>query len=78
MTPIELERILKDMYENAPKGESTTMIRLFGIKYANELNECGVSMTVIAKNSVGSSYQTEIRKGINLAKYVQLKDSHYS
>ncbi len=31
MNNIELAKKLKDMYNNAPKGDSTTMIRLFGI-----------------------------------------------
>lgn len=62
------------MYDNAPPDDSTTMIRLFGIIYADELNDCGVPMTEIAKNTVGHSYHAEISKGIRLAKYVQLKD----
>jgi len=75
MTPVELELKLKDMYDNASKDESTTMIRLFGIKYASELKACGAPMTEIAKNSVGKSYHAEISKGIRLAKYVQIKSN---
>jgi len=30
---------LDSMYSNALKGDSTTMIRLFGIKYAEELKK---------------------------------------
>jgi len=71
----ELSLILKKMYEDAPKGDSSTMIRLFGIKYAEELRGCGVPMTEIANKSVGSSYHAEISKGVRLAKYVQLKAS---
>ena len=33
MTPDELARTLSDMYHDAPEGEATTMIHLFGIKY---------------------------------------------
>ena len=29
---------LRHMYHNAPKGEQTTFIRLFGIKYADEIS----------------------------------------
>ena len=75
MTASELEAKLKEMYDNASQNESTTMIRLFGIKYANELKNCGVPMTQIAKNSVGNSYHAEISKGIRLAKYVQVKNN---
>ena len=74
MTKQDLSTELKSMYENAQKGDGTTMIRLFGIKYAEELKECGVSMTEIATLSgVGASYHAEISKGIRLAKYVKLK-----
>jgi len=74
MTKQDLSIELRNMYENAQKGDGTTMIRLFGIKYANELKECAASMTEIATLSeVGASYHAEISKGIRLAKYVQLK-----
>jgi len=74
MTPMELSKILKEMYNTAPKGDSTAMIRVFGIKYAKELSNCGVPMTEIAKEAISESYHAEISKGIRLAKYVQLKD----
>lgn len=65
---------LKDMYENASKGEQTTMIRLFGIKYAEELKENSMSLKDIAEKATGySSYGNEINKGIQLAKYVVVK-----
>ncbi len=44
----ELSEKLEDMYNNAPKGDSTTMIRLFGIKYSVELQNCSCSMSEIA------------------------------
>lgn len=75
MTPSELENKLLKMYRDAPEGDSTTMIRLFGIMYANELKVCGVPITEIAKNSVGDSYHAEISKGIRLAQYVELKEN---
>ena len=37
------------------------MIRLFGIKYADEIKNCK------------ASYQAEIGKGVQLVKYVKLK-----
>ena len=74
MTYSELARELKIMYENAPKGESTTFIRLFGIKYYKEINNCGNSVKEIVRLSgIGDSYQAEVNKGIQLAKYVELK-----
>ncbi|MGR3984536.1 MAG: hypothetical protein OD817_04675 [Gammaproteobacteria bacterium] len=78
MTTEELTAKLKHMYEHAPAGESTTMIHLFGVLYADELKGCGAPVTEIAKNSVGPSYATEISKGIRLARYVELKPDHRS
>ena len=37
MTLLELSSSLKDMYENAPETDQSTMIHLFGIKYADEI-----------------------------------------
>jgi len=74
MTSIELAKKLKDMYTNAPKGDSTTMIRLFGIKYANELKDCTSSMSDIAELAeIGITYHAEISKGIRLSQYVNVK-----
>ena len=74
MTKQNLAIELKTMYTNAPQGDKTTMIRLFGIKYAQQLKECEASMTEIAELSgVGASYHAEISKGIRLAKHVTLK-----
>ena len=76
MQPEELADKLKSMHDNAPKDETTTMIRLFGILYADELKNCGAPVTEIAKHSVGHSYHAEISKGIRLARYVELKAQH--
>ena len=74
MTKQNLAKELDDMYSNAPKGDSTTMIRLFGIKFAEELKECDCSMSEIAKlANIGENYHAEISKGIRLSKYVKLK-----
>jgi len=74
MTSIELAKKLKDMYTNAPKGDSTTMIRLFGIMYANELKDCTSSMSDIAELAeIGINYHAEISKGIRLSQYVSVK-----
>ncbi len=75
MTPEELTDKLKSMYENAPDRDSVTMIHLFGIMYADELKHCSASKEEIAQNATGHpSYQTEINKGIRLARYVELKE----
>jgi len=74
MTKYELAKKLNDMYSNASKGDSTTMIRLFGIQYADELKDCTSSMSEIAELAkIGINYHAEISKGIRLAKYVNIK-----
>lgn len=74
MTINELGNKLKEMYENAPKGDSVTMIHLFGIKYADEiLNNNYSRKDIIEKSGISSSYLTELSKGMNLSKYVESK-----
>ena len=68
---LELTNILKGMYENAPDNNTVTMIHLFGIKYAAELQNPDISIQRIATNAAKKSYYTEIRKRIQLAKYVK-------
>lgn len=71
MTPEELAKALSDMHRNAPQGEKPTMIRLFGIKYADEIRDCGGSVAEIVRlSSVSDSYNAEVSKGIQLARYV--------
>ncbi len=71
MTPIELGRILSEMYRDAPEGEATTMIHLFGIRYADEIGDCGAPVTEIVRLSgLPASYNTEVSKGVRLARYV--------
>ena len=71
MTPQELGKILSDMYQAAPNGEKSTMVHLFGIRYADAIQHCGVSVEEIIDLSVlGRSYNTEVRKGMRLARYV--------
>ncbi|MEQ1935306.1 MAG: hypothetical protein ABL962_15710 [Fimbriimonadaceae bacterium] len=60
------------MYLNAPKGEQAVHVHLFGIKYADQVD--GMPLKELAiEAGIPASYGTEIRKGINLAKYVSFK-----
>ena len=71
MTLIELGTKLGEMYNNAPKGDSTAMIHLFGIKYANEIKQSEYSIKDIIKQSgISASYFAELNKGVKLANYV--------
>ena len=74
MGVIELGSTLREMYQGASKGETVLMVHVFGIKHANEIRDSGTSCQDIA-NAAGipESYGVEINKGVNLAKYVQLK-----
>lgn len=74
MTISELGKVLNEMYSTALDGEAVVMIHLFGIKYADFIQESGISSKDIAiAADINESYGTEIRKGVNLAKYVIVK-----
>lgn len=75
MTEFQLGNILKEMYSNAPKGDQVAHIHLFGIKFADVLENQRLSKKEILNNAgLPESYQTEISKGIRLAKYVIIKE----
>ena len=68
----EASRILAGMYREAPDGEKVVAIHLFGIKYADEIRDLSLK-DIVAGAELPKSYPTEIRKGINLAKYVEVR-----
>ena len=72
MTVGEAAAVLRRMYENAPQGEKVTHIFLFGIIHADDLAALSVN-EVVREAGVRPTYYTEIRNGIKLAKYVQMK-----
>ena len=72
MTIQELADQLREMYDTAPKGEKAAYIHLFGIKYAAELDRFSPA-SVVERAGLRRSYGTEVNKGRNLAKYVDLK-----
>ena len=59
------------MYEGAPKGGMASSIHLFGIKYADEIGDLPIRQILIGAG-MKESYVTEIRKGMNLARYVRV------
>mgnify|MGYP006431799293 FL=1 len=64
------------MYSTAPKGDAVVMIHLFGIKYANEIEENGYSKKDSSKQSgISTAYQTELAKGIKLATFVKPRNN---
>jgi hypothetical protein len=71
MTVMELGIILKDMYENAQKGDQVVKIHLFGIKYADEIRiNSYTPKEILTSAHMQESYQVEINNGIKLSKYV--------
>jgi 5-methylcytosine-specific restriction protein B len=74
MTLEDLGKKLHEMYFESDEGESVAMIHLFGVKYAKEIANLGVSKIDIAKAAgINESYGTEISKGVKLARYVRVK-----
>ncbi len=74
MTLNELAKVLNEMYYNAPKGEAVSMIHLFGIKYAEEIEKLDIpKKCIIEQSKLPSSYLTELMKGIKLSKHVKPK-----
>lgn len=75
MTFLELGKILEFMYYNSKKEkESTTAVRLFGVKYATEIKNCKQSVeTITISAGLSKNYAVEISKGIKLSKYVKCK-----
>ncbi len=76
MTVNELASILKEMYENS-NGEKAAMVHLFAIKYAREIRDNDIVIKdILIAAKMPLSYVVEINKGINLAKYVEVKDRY--
>ena len=69
-----LGKKLKEMYDNAPHGEQVLMVHLFGIKFADIITQNGyTTKQIVDASGLNSPYQTELNKGIKMAKYVEIK-----
>ena len=74
MTKQELSTKLNRMVTNAPKGKITTQYHLFGIMYSEQINEASFTADDIAEDAgLSRKYGIEIRKGMRLSEYVELK-----
>jgi hypothetical protein len=72
MNSKDLSGALKRAYFGAAEREKAVSVHLFGIEYADHLE--GHSLVEITDAAgVNKSYAVEIRKGMNLARYVMLK-----
>ena len=72
MNIAEAAHKLREMYDNAPEGEKATQIHLFGIKYAEDLARLPLA-EVLEQSGLLRSYVTEVNKGRNLAKHVEVR-----
>lgn len=67
---------LREMYDNAPFGEQVLMIHLFGIKYADLIKQNHYTpKQIVDASGLKSAYQTEVSKGMKMAKYVEIKEN---
>lgn len=74
MDPQELADILSLWYRDALKDEQKTMIHLFGIVYADEIEKCRAKVPEIVRLSkIGDHYKTEVYNGKRLARYVTVR-----
>jgi len=73
MTQNDLIRLLVDAYSS--ETEKVAMVHLFGIKYAKEIIENGSIKDLVERAGLPASYHVEIKKGMNLAKYVTLNNA---
>ena len=66
----KLAQLLRDSYDQAPKGNKSIAVCLFGVRFADEI---GSSTNAIMEAAMIGDYGPEVRKGIKLARYVNLK-----
>ena len=73
MTAEEASEKLREYYLTAPDGEKAIQAILFGIEYAEQIEDL-TSPEIVRRAGVPSSYNTEVSYGRQLAKYVRLND----
>ncbi len=67
-------KVLRNMYDTAAKGLQVANIHLFGIYYAEILEMERLSKKEILRAAgLSETYQTEISKAMNLARYTQVR-----
>ena len=64
---------LTTMYASgSANSQKALQVHLFAIKYAEQLESMSLP-DVVERAGLPASYKTELRKGMNLAAYVQLR-----
>lgn len=70
----DLVQELINAYHTPLEGNRVVMIHLFGIRYAEDL--AGISIKELLNDAeVPASYYPEIKKAMNLAQYVDIKEN---
>lgn len=70
----ELSKIFEEMISNAKKGNLYVQYHLFGIKYVSEILNSNFTIEEIVENAgIKKSLASEIRKGMKLSEFVELK-----
>lgn len=65
---------LRDMYDFT--DNKALIVHLFGIKYAEIIRANGYNAREIIETAgLGYGYQSELQKGMKLAKYVEIKNN---
>ena len=73
MTVDQAARILREMYNAAPRGDKTVTVHLLGVKYGKDIRAGGLSVQEISMLALKKDYTPVINDGIKLGKYVELK-----
>lgn len=77
-TADELGGILAEMYNSAPPKKLVTMVHLFAVQHSDDIQSLGKGgiKEVVRVSGIGSNYNAEVNKGVNLAEYVVPKYIH--
>ncbi len=68
----QASKILNQMHQGALPNERALSFHLFAIKYADDIRNMSAKDIAIGAG-LAESYKTDIRKGVNLAKYVKVR-----
>lgn len=66
----KLGEALRRAYDEAPERDKSLAVCIFGIRYASEI---GTSTNEVVEHAGIGKYGPEVRKGIKLSRYVDLK-----
>lgn len=74
MNEEQAAQLLLQAYNEASEDKKqVASIHLFGIRFADELQNLSLS-AIVERANLPKSYVTEIRKGINLSEFVTVRD----